>query len=59
MVITGRDSMALRVRLQVLGIVHAFFGTEDKRPAAEKTLATLGLDWSVAAAMGDDWRICR
>ena len=54
-VITGRDSMALRVRLQVLGIVHAFFGTEDKRPAAEKTLATLGLDWSVAAAMGDDW----
>ena len=54
-VITGRDSMALRVRLQALGIVHAFFGTEDKRPAAEKTLATLGLDWSVAAAMGDDW----
>lgn len=54
-VITGRDSKALRVRLQALGIVHAFFGTEDKRPAAEKTLATLGLDWSVAAAMGDDW----
>ena len=54
-VITGRDSMALRVRLQAFGIVHAFFGTEDKRPAAEKTLATLGLDWSVAAAMGDDW----
>ena len=41
--------------MQALGIVHAFFGTEDKRPAAEKTLATLGLDWSVAAAMGDDW----
>jgi arabinose-5-phosphate isomerase len=24
-------------------------------PAAEKTLATLGLDWSQAAAIGDDW----
>ncbi|MFZ3219898.1 MAG: HAD hydrolase family protein [Rhodoferax sp.] len=54
-VITGRDSPALRVRLQALGIVHTHFGTEDKCPAAEQTLATLGLDWSQAAAMGDDW----
>lgn len=55
MVITGRDSNALRVRLKALGIVHAHFGTEDKWPAAEETLAALGLDWSQAAAMGDDW----
>ena len=54
-VITGRDSMPLRVRLKALGIVHAHFGTEDKQPAAQQTLATLGLDWSEAAAMGDDW----
>jgi len=54
-VITGRDSKALRVRLAALGIEHAHFGTEDKRPAAELTLKTLGLDWSQAAAMGDDW----
>ena len=54
-VITGRDSPALRLRLQALGITHARFGTEDKRPAAEEFLATLGLDWSQAAAMGDDW----
>ena len=54
-VITGRDSNPLRVRLQALGIVHAHFGTEDKRPAAEQTLQALGLDWSQAAAMGDDW----
>ncbi len=54
-VITGRDSKPLRLRLQALGIVHAHFGTEDKRPAAEQTLQTLGLDWSQAAAMGDDW----
>jgi 3-deoxy-D-manno-octulosonate 8-phosphate phosphatase (KDO 8-P phosphatase) len=54
-VITGRDSPALRLRLQALGITHARFGTEDKRPAAEEFLAALGLDWSQAAAMGDDW----
>jgi 3-deoxy-D-manno-octulosonate 8-phosphate phosphatase (KDO 8-P phosphatase) len=54
-VITGRDSQALRVRLAALGIAHAHFGTEDKRPAAELTLKALGLDWPQAAAMGDDW----
>ena len=54
-VITGRDSRPLRKRLEALGIVHAHFGTEDKRPAAEQTLQALGLDWSQAAAMGDDW----
>ena len=54
-VITGRDSKALRVRLQALGIEHVHYGTEDKRPAAEQTLKTLGLDWSQCAAMGDDW----
>ncbi len=54
-VITGRDSGPLRARLTALGIVHAHFGTEEKRPCAEQTLETLGLDWSQAAAMGDDW----
>jgi 3-deoxy-D-manno-octulosonate 8-phosphate phosphatase (KDO 8-P phosphatase) len=54
-VITGRDSKPLRTRLAALGITHAHFGTEDKRPAAEETLKTLGLDWDAAAAMGDDW----
>ena len=54
-VITGRDSAPLRLRLRALGIEHAVFGTEDKLPAAEKILATLGLPWSQAAAMGDDW----
>lgn len=54
-VVTGRDSAPLRLRLQALGIEHAVFGTEDKRPAAEGILANLGLDWSQAAAMGDDW----
>lgn len=54
-VITGRDSKPLRVRLQALGVQTAYFGTEDKQPVAEQALAALGLDWSHAAAMGDDW----
>src|SRR3954462_13393890 len=41
-VITGRDSAPLRKRLEALGVTNAFFGTEDKLPAAEKALATLG-----------------
>src|SRR3970040_1796673 len=31
-VISGRDSPALRARLQTLGITHAHVGTGDKRP---------------------------
>lgn len=54
-VITGRDSLPLRSRLAALGITHAHYGTEDKRPAAVATLKALGLDWAQAAAMGDDW----
>jgi 3-deoxy-D-manno-octulosonate 8-phosphate phosphatase (KDO 8-P phosphatase) len=54
-VITGRDSPALRLRVAQLGIVHVHYGTEDKLPAAQHTLSVLGLDWSQAAAMGDDW----
>lgn len=54
-VITGRDSKPLRLRLAALGIEHVHYGTEDKCPAAEQTLKTLGLDWGQAAAMGDDW----
>lgn len=54
-VITGRDSPALRLRLQALGISHVHYGTEDKRPAAEQTLQALGLDWTQAASIGDDW----
>lgn len=54
-VVTGRDSPALRRRLDALGVTHVRYGTEDKRPAAEAILAELGLDWSQAAAIGDDW----
>lgn len=54
-IISGRDSPPLRTRLTALGITHLHLGTEDKRPAAENTLAALGLTWQQAAVMGDDW----
>jgi 3-deoxy-D-manno-octulosonate 8-phosphate phosphatase (KDO 8-P phosphatase) len=54
-VITGRDSAALRTRLKALGVQHAVYGTEDKFPAAQAILTQLGLHWSQAAAIGDDW----
>jgi 3-deoxy-D-manno-octulosonate 8-phosphate phosphatase (KDO 8-P phosphatase) len=54
-VITGRDSKPLRARLEALGIAQVHYGTEDKRPAAEQTLQSLGLSWGQAAAIGDDW----
>jgi 3-deoxy-D-manno-octulosonate 8-phosphate phosphatase (KDO 8-P phosphatase) len=54
-VITGRDSPALRNRLSSLGIEKAIFNCPDKRIAAEEVLAELSLDWAQAAAMGDDW----
>lgn len=54
-VISGRDSVPLRARLKALGLTHIHLNTEDKRPAAEKTLAELGLTWEQAACMGDDW----
>lgn len=54
-VITGRDSKPLRARLQSLGIGHARFGVADKCAEAVAVLAELGLGWSDAAVMGDDW----
>lgn len=54
-VISGRDSVPLRTRLKALGVTHIHLNTEDKFPAAEKTLAELGLNWTQAACMGDDW----
>ena len=54
-VISGRDSKPLRARLRALGINNAYFGTEEKLPAAEETLRSMGLSWQQAAAIGDDW----
>ena len=55
LVITGRDSPAVRKRVADLGLQHAVFGVEDKLAAAERELAALGVDWADTAAIGDDW----
>ena len=54
-VITGRDSPAVRRRLKDLGVSHAVFGAHDKLAVAEPLLASLGLSWEHVAVMGDDW----
>lgn len=54
-IISGRDSPALRRRAADLGIRHASYGAEDKLRAAQSLLEPLQLAWSQVAAMGDDW----
>ncbi len=54
-VVTGRDSAAVRRRVADLGIVHTAFGAADKLAAAAPLLDALGLDWDRVAVMGDDW----
>ncbi len=54
-VITGRDSPAVRRRVADLGIAQAVYGAADKLAAATPLLARLGVGWDAVAAMGDDW----
>ena len=54
-VITGRDSPAVRRRVADLGIAQAVYGASDKLAAATPLLARLGVGWDAVAAMGDDW----
>lgn len=54
-VITGRDSPAVRRRVADLGLKHAVYGAKDKLAVAQPLLDSLGLTWEQVAAMGDDW----
>jgi 3-deoxy-D-manno-octulosonate 8-phosphate phosphatase (KDO 8-P phosphatase) len=54
-VITGRDSPAVRRRIADLGIAHAIYGVHDKLAAADAVMRSLQLGWGELAAMGDDW----
>jgi 3-deoxy-D-manno-octulosonate 8-phosphate phosphatase (KDO 8-P phosphatase) len=54
-VITGRDSPAVRRRVADLGLQHAVYGVHDKLAAAQALLPVLGVDWAELAAIGDDW----
>lgn len=53
-VISGRDSPALRRRLQDLGVDEAYLGIERKGEVAREILASSGLSASQVAALGDD-----
>jgi 3-deoxy-D-manno-octulosonate 8-phosphate phosphatase (KDO 8-P phosphatase) len=54
-VVTGRDSPAVRRRMADLGIAHAAYGAADKMAAAAALVDGLGLGWERVAAIGDDW----
>jgi 3-deoxy-D-manno-octulosonate 8-phosphate phosphatase (KDO 8-P phosphatase) len=54
-VITGRDSPAVRRRVADLGLAHASFGASDKLAVANDLLQSLGFDWDDVAVIGDDW----
>ena len=55
LVITGRDSTAVRRRIADLGLAEAHFGVADKLALAERLLAGRGLAWADVAVIGDDW----
>lgn len=55
LVVTGRDSPAVRRRVAELGLRHAVYGAVDKLVAAQQLLDALRLDWSQVAVIGDDW----
>ena len=54
-VVTGRDSAAVRRRVAELGLAHAAYGAADKLAAAEALLAALAIGWERVAVIGDDW----
>ena len=54
-VITGRDSPAVRRRVADLGLPHAVYGARNKLAAAQPLLDQIGLRWEQVAVIGDDW----
>ena len=54
-IITGRDSPAVRKRVSDLGLREVHFGAADKLAVAEQVLEHRGLQWHQVAVMGDDW----
>lgn len=55
LVITGRDSPAVRRRVADLKLPEAVYGAHDKLDAARGLLQKLQLDWAELAVIGDDW----
>jgi 3-deoxy-D-manno-octulosonate 8-phosphate phosphatase (KDO 8-P phosphatase) len=55
LIVSGRDSAALRRRVADLGLVHAVYGARDKLAGAQALLDALGFAWADTAVIGDDW----
>jgi 3-deoxy-D-manno-octulosonate 8-phosphate phosphatase (KDO 8-P phosphatase) len=55
LIVSGRDSAALRRRVADLGLAHAMYGARDKFAAAQALLGALGYEWPDVAVIGDDW----
>lgn len=54
-VISGRDSPALRRRMADLDVSDVAFGAADKLAAAEAIRRAKALSWDDVAVIGDDW----
>ena len=54
-IITGRDSRAVRRRVADLGLTEAHYGVADKLAVATALLAARGITWPDVAVIGDDW----
>lgn len=54
-VISGRDSPAVRRRMADLGVADVAFGAADKLAAAEAICRAKALSWDDVAVIGDDW----
>ena len=54
-IVTGRDSAAVRRRVADLGLTDAHFGVADKLALASTLLAERGMAWAELAVIGDDW----
>lgn len=53
-VISGRNSKAVELRMQELGVTHVMLGCGDKIAAFDKLLEQLGIEQNQGAYAGDD-----
>ncbi len=54
-IVTGRDSAAVRRRVADLGLADAYYGVADKLAVAQSLLDARGWTWPELAVIGDDW----
>ncbi len=54
-VISGRDSQAVRQRMQNLGIPHVYLGVQEKLGTLQALLTSLELSAAQVCYVGDDW----